>query len=149
MRPASPHFPWNLDTDLHSKLCWPKVFLELQPGLLMLYTLTYVIYTNMYMGLLWLKIISSIHSRIATFHAHKMNGKQKSIIDLYLWSSGVMSSNGNKATLFSFWLFMSPTLPARGIIFSYLVNLHVIQRTEWKGTCLLFRLNWNSTWTAL
>ena len=41
-----------------------------------------------------------------------------------------MSSNGNKATLFSFWLFMSPILPAHGIIVSYLVNLHVIQQTE-------------------
>ena len=41
-----------------------------------------------------------------------------------------MSSNGNKATLFYFWLFMSPALPTRGIIVSYLVNLYVIQRTE-------------------
>ena len=23
MRPAPQHFPWNLDTDLNSKLCWP------------------------------------------------------------------------------------------------------------------------------
>ena len=24
MRPAPPHFPWNLDTALNPKLCWPK-----------------------------------------------------------------------------------------------------------------------------
>ena len=24
MRPAQPHFPWNLDTDLNSELCWPN-----------------------------------------------------------------------------------------------------------------------------
>ena len=122
-----------LAESLVSFATWPAYFID-----------TYLCFIHKHvLGLLWLKIISSIHSRIATFHAHKMNGKQKSIIDLYLCSSGVMSSNGNKATLFSFWLFMSPTLPARGIVFSYLVNLHVIQRTEWKGTCL-FRLNWNS-----
>ena len=25
MRPAPPHFPWNLDTDLNLKLCWPNI----------------------------------------------------------------------------------------------------------------------------
>ena len=29
MRPASPHFPWKLDTDLNSKLCWPNAGLSL------------------------------------------------------------------------------------------------------------------------